>query len=348
MKKVSVIIPVYGVEKYIGDAVRSVLAQTYKNFELIIVDNDSPDRSIEICQQFEDSRIKIIRQKNRGPSGSRNTGIRHAQGDYIAFLDGDDIWLPDKLEKHVTHLDSSPSVGVSFCPSAFIDENGKPLGIYMTSNLTGITPPYIFCRNPVGNGSVGLFRREIFAEIKFQDNLHGTVEDFYFDETFRNLEDVECWLRMAVLTKWQWEGIPEVLTLYRVNTQGSSANVSQQLKSLEQLFEKARSYAPEFIAQWEKPYRGYQLRFLARRLVTLGHGLEAVKLMHRALAANWRLLLEEPRRTLITLAAAYSRWLLPQPLYHWMESLGIKLMGAIQKSRLQVAANPTPASTASL
>ena len=94
MKKVSVIIPVFRVEKYINAAVKSVLEQTYKEIEILIVDDESPDQSVEICKQFKDSRIKIIRQSNRGLAGARNTGIRHAQGEYLAFLDGDDIWLP--------------------------------------------------------------------------------------------------------------------------------------------------------------------------------------------------------------------------------------------------------------
>jgi glycosyltransferase involved in cell wall biosynthesis len=130
MKKVSVIIPVYNVEKYISATVQSVLDQTYKNFELLIVDDGSPDRSIEICQQFDDPRIRIIRQPNRGVAAARNAGIRQAEGEYIALLDADDLWVPQKLEKHVEHLNSMPGVGVSFCRSAFIDPDDKPLGIY--------------------------------------------------------------------------------------------------------------------------------------------------------------------------------------------------------------------------
>ncbi|HEY9298747.1 MAG TPA: glycosyltransferase family 2 protein, partial [Phormidium sp.] len=119
MKQASVIIPVYNVQKYIAAAVQSVLDQTYENFELLIVDDGSPDCSVEVCQQFTDPRIKIIRQKNRGLAGARNTGIRHAQGEYLAFLDGDDFWEPEMLAKNIAHLESSPEVGVSFNRSAF-------------------------------------------------------------------------------------------------------------------------------------------------------------------------------------------------------------------------------------
>ena len=336
MKTVSVIIPVYKVENYIAATVQSVLDQTYENFELLIIDDGSPDRSVEICQQFTDPRIRIIRQENRGVAAARNTGIRHAQGEYIALLDADDIWVPQKLEKHVEHLDNSPEVGVSFCRSAFIDQEGKPLGIYQITKLKDITPLDLFCRTPIGNGSVPVIRREVFEGIRFQDNLYGVTEDFYFDDD-RELhpsEDVECWLRMALQTEWKIEGIAEALTLYRVNPQGHSAQLLKKLKSWERLLEKVRAYAPEQMAQWEKPALAYQLRHLARRAVTLDSGSTAVELANRALVTHGRILIEEPHRTLLTLSAAYSLWLLPRSFYRQMESLALQVAGASQKRRI--------------
>ncbi|HZV11070.1 MAG TPA: glycosyltransferase family 2 protein, partial [Novosphingobium sp.] len=91
---VSVIMPVYNVEPYVAEAITSVLAQTYADFELIIVDDGGQDRSVEICQGFEDPRIRIVHQANRGLAGARNTGILAARGRYLAFLDSDDRWLP--------------------------------------------------------------------------------------------------------------------------------------------------------------------------------------------------------------------------------------------------------------
>lgn len=334
MKKVSVIIPVYKVEKYIATTVQSVLEQTYEDFELLIVDDGSPDRSVEICQQFTNPKIKIIHQDNRGLSGARNTGIRHAQGEYIALLDGDDLWLPEKLEKHVAHLESSPDVGVSFSTSALIDEAGKLLGTYLLPKLKEITPPYLLCDNPIGNGSSAVIRRKVFEDIKFPDNLYGTIEDFYFDEHFRQAEDIDCWLRIAIQTNWQIEGLSEALTLYRVNSGGLSASLLKQLEYLEKVIEKTRSYSPELIAQWELVVKAYQLRYLARSAVRLQAGSMAVKLIHRALAAHSGILLEEPRRTLLTLAAAYSLWFLPQPLYSQMETFALNMTGASQRRRI--------------
>ena len=337
MKKVSVIIPVYKVENYIAATVQSVLDQTYKDFELLVIDDGSPDRSGEICQQFKDPRIKIIRQPNRGVAAARNTGIRQAQGEYIALLDADDLWLPEKLAKHVEHLETSPEIGVSYSRSAFIDEADNPLGIYQMSKLTEVTPLDLLCRTPIGNGSVAVIRREVLEAIKFPANLYGTVEDFYFndDRQLHPSEDVECWLRIAVQTDWKIEGLPEALTLYRVNPNGFSAQLLKKLNSWKKLLEVARSYTPpEQLAEWENPAMAYQLRHLARRAVTLAAGSTAVDLAHQAMSTYWRILVEEPRRTLLTLAAAYSLWLLPGSLYDQMQSLALRMTGANQKRRM--------------
>lgn len=336
-KKVSVIIPVYKVEQYIAAAVQSVLRQTYTNFELIIVDNGSPDRSIEICQKFEDKRIKIIRQENRGPSGSRNTGIRHAQGDYITFLDGDDLWLPDKLATHVEHLNSSPNVGISICYSAFINEAGERMGIYMTPKLTAITPAHVLCRCPMSNGSVSVYRREIFEAVSFQDNLRGQPEICYFNEHMQNLEDVEIWVRMALCDKWLIAGIPQVLTLYRINSSGSSANISRHIDHLDKLVDVIRTYAPDFISEWEKPFKAYQMRFLARRMVTIGDGALAVKLINQALRIYPPIVKEESKRTLITLAAAYLLWLLPPSVYNVTQDFSLKRIQKAQEQRISAS-----------
>jgi glycosyltransferase involved in cell wall biosynthesis len=330
MKKVTVIVPVYKVEKYIATAVASVVAQTYQSWELLIVDDGSPDASVAICQQFNDPRIQIIHQANHGVSAARNTGIRHAQGEIIAFLDGDDVWLPQKLEKHLAHLESSPSVGVSFCRSAFIDESGGLLGIYQLSQLKAIAPSYILYRNPIGNGSAPVIRREVLEAIKYSDAQH----DCYFDEQLHHIEDIECWLRIALQTSWQIAGIPEALTLYRVNSTGASTNELEQLKSLENVLAKTRSYAPEFIAQWERPAKAYQLRFLARRAIRVQATSKAVRLVHQAIATHWRILFEEPRRTLLTLAAAYSLWFLPDSIHKKIEAIALRMTANSQKRRI--------------
>lgn len=334
MLKVSVIVPIYCVEKYIFNTIKSVLDQTYTDFEVLLINDETTDRSLEICQQFLDPRIIIVNQKNRGLAGARNTGIRHARGEYLAFLDGDDLWLPDKLEKHVKHLDNSPSVGLSFSRSAFIDEAGNRLGTFQMPKLSGITASHLLCRNPVGNGSSAVIRREAFEDIRFQTNLDGDSENFYFDESFHRSEDIECWLRVAIQTSWNIEGIPEALTLYRVNSKGLSADLFKQLESWEKVIDKTRTYAPELVAHWESLARSHHLRLLARNAVRLQDGSTAVKFAHKALATNFSILIKEPRQTILTLVAAYLLYFLPVYLYSQVNILSSKVIGAIQRNRI--------------
>jgi glycosyltransferase involved in cell wall biosynthesis len=107
--RVSVIIPVYNGEPTIGAAIQSVLAQTFRDFEIIVVDDGSTDATASILERFA-SRITIIKQANRGFCDARNAGIANSQGGYLALLDADDTWLPSKLEKTIAVLDRSPQV----------------------------------------------------------------------------------------------------------------------------------------------------------------------------------------------------------------------------------------------
>lgn len=333
--KVSVIIPVYGVELYIAATLQSVLNQTLQDFEILIIDDESPDRSVEICQQFTDGRIRIVRQKNRGLAGSRNTGVRHARGEYLAFLDGDDLWEPEKLETHLRHLEGSPTVGVSFSRSAFIDEAGHPLGTYLMPQLTNITLADLLKGNPVGNGSAAVVRRPTLEAIRFEGTRDGVVEDYYFDEAFRRSEDIECWIRITILTEWRIEGLPEALTLYRVNAGGLSANLYKQLESWEQVMAKIRTYAPAAIAPYERQALAYYMQVIARIAIRLRSGSVAVDLSNRAVRTYWRILLEAPRRIVPTLVVSYVLWLTPRSLYGMIESLLTKQSSGMQQRQLQ-------------
>ncbi len=334
MKLVSVVVPVYNVEAYIAETIQSILNQTYSNFEILIVNDGATDRSIEIIQTFDDPRITLIHQENQGVSAARNRGIAQAKGEYIALIDGDDIWVPEKLEKHVQHLENSPQVGLSFCRSAFIDLNGVPLGIYQLPQLTQIDPHHILCRNPIGNGSVPVIRRAALEAIKHPSIQNNSEFFAYFDENLHHLEDVECWLRIALKSEWQVEGIPEVLTLYRVNLGGASTKVDQQIASLEKMLIKTATYAPELVAKWGSMARAYQLRFLSRRMVNLGHEKKAVELVNHALLTSWKIARDEPRRTFLTVAAAYSLYLLPPFIYQRLEAQGMKLTGLFQQKQI--------------
>jgi glycosyltransferase involved in cell wall biosynthesis len=343
---VSVVIPLYNSAATVRATLDSVLAQTYPHLEILVVDDGSTDEGPAICRSYHDPRIRLIQQQNRGLAGARNTGIRHAQGSILAFVDSDDLWLPEKIEKHLQHLGSRPAVGVSYSSSAFIDADGRPLGIYQTPALDGITPELILCRNPVSNGSCVVLRREVLDGIRFEASIYGSTESYWFDDSFRQSEDIECWLRIAVQTAWLIEGIPDALTLYRVSSGGLSANIEKQFASWQRVLAKTATYAPELVRLHGDRALGYQLRYLARRSIREGQPRLGVKLVHQALHHYPRLWREEPLRTLITLMAAHLGAVLPQPVYRFLEQWMMRVTGLMQSLTINRAARKRAALSA--
>lgn len=319
----SIVMPVYNTEKYVRLAIQSVLNQSFRDFELLIIDDQGTDQSMLICHSFADTRIRIISQKNRGLAGARNTGIRHARGRYIAFLDSDDLWHPEKLERHKAHLDSNPKIGVSYAASRMIAENGTPLALTQRPKLRRIHPATVFLRNPVGNGSAPVIRKKALGAIAHTGERVGELN--YFDESFRQSEDIECWMRIALKTDWTFEGIRGELTYYRVNESGLSANVIRQYESWLRVRESVRANAPKFAKTWAKAAEAYQLRYLARRSIRMRDRGLAVKLILRALWLRPQILVAEPFKTISTLGAAICLRCLPTKTYCKLQT---RLMGA--------------------
>ena len=326
MPRVSVVIPLYQTEDYIGAALASVLAQTYGDFEVIVVDDGSRDRGPDIARAVPDPRIRVITQQNRGLAGARNSGIRHAAGEFIALLDADDLWMPRKLEHHVAHLDSDLTLDVSFSASLLIDAGGAGLGLVQQPQSPSCKSEDFFCRNPIGNGSSPVLRRRALDAIAFTDPALGRTG--WFDESFRQSEDVECWVRLATLGQCRFGYIREPLTCYRVNSGGLSANIAAQLATWRRFRDKVASYAPELVALHGRRAEGYQLRYLARRAVRSAGRIAALALMMQALRRHPRMLLDEPVRSLSTLAAALLKCALPGRLFARLEQSALKLATA--------------------
>jgi glycosyltransferase involved in cell wall biosynthesis len=125
---ISVIIPAYNNAEFLGDAIKSVLDQTYPNFELIVVNDASPDNTDEVIKGFDDARIKyIVHKENQGLSAARNTGIHNSVGDYVALLDGDDYFHPDKLKAHVEFFEKNPDIGVTYNARFDLNHSAKTI-----------------------------------------------------------------------------------------------------------------------------------------------------------------------------------------------------------------------------
>ena len=208
---ISVVIPAYNAEKTLGRAIESVLAQTYSNIELIVVEDCSWDNTLKIAASYakKDSRIRVLQnQANLGVAMSRNRGIEEAQGDWIAFLDSDDAWVPSKLKKQAEALQKNPSCSLCFTGSAF--ENDKGVRCAYTLSVPGqLNYEELLKQNLISCSSV-LVKCEVL--IKFP-----MVSDPMIHEDFA------AWLKIlkdgsAAL------GINEPLLVYRLSSQSKSGN----------------------------------------------------------------------------------------------------------------------------
>ena len=184
---VSVIIPLYNGEEHILETLRAVLAQSYQNVEIMIVNDGSTDNSVAIVKQFDDSRIVLIEQKNSGVSVARNTAIMHARGEFVAFLDADDLWHTAKLETQVKQLEHHSDI--DFCYTdrdLFDDVEGLNLSIEIDADSIEKQHlfPLLLKHNHIHCSSV-MVRRSIFAKIGL------------FDVMLDASEDSDLWIRAA-------------------------------------------------------------------------------------------------------------------------------------------------------
>ncbi len=322
---VSVVIPVYNTERYVSEAIRSVLAQTHQDFEIIVVDDGSTDHSRERCARFTDPRIRLVSQKNRGLAGARNRGISESRAPIIAFLDSDDVWEKDKLRRHLSHLERAPEVGVSYSCSSYIDEAGRPLGFYQVPRLRHITPDYQFYYNPVGNGSAVVIRRQTLEDVRGPEKEgHPT----YFDEAFRQAEDYELWMRIILTTSWAIEGIPYPLTRYRINPAGLTAQRERQRSFHELANQKVKERVPELYEQWKSRRRAYFELYMARNCLLDRAPKEALRCLKDAFIADRRAF-GAPQVFLAVAATAQT--LLPPKAYDAFETRAFHMLGRLQR-----------------
>lgn len=218
MPKVSVVIPTYNTARFVGAAVESVLAQTFEDFEVIIVDDGSTDNTREIIARFVDPRIRYVYQENQERSAARNAGIRLARGEYIAFLDADDVWLPEKLALQVSLLETLPAVGLVYT-GAYVMEHGRIFTEQKGKHRGRVVKPLLAVDNIVaGSGCTPMVRRECFDQVGLFDQVSSVIP----------CEDWDMWLRIAM--KYEFDYVPQPLAKCRVH----SANTMKQAERMKQ------------------------------------------------------------------------------------------------------------------
>lgn len=289
--KVSVIIPAYNIDSYITKTLSSLQQQSLSSFEAVVVDDGSSDGTAQKVRDFaaHDTRFRLLQKENGGLSSARNFGMRHASADYIALLDGDDLYEPEKLERHVSILDKNPDVGVVYSASQAIRDDGKPTPIRLSGKPIYPDPlTALLCKNFIGHGSNGAFRKCLLSEVG------------EFDETLRSCEDVDFWLRIAATRRWKFYRDPKVLCGYRVRPSGLSFNIEQMRQSRMQVIESARQRTPEIVEPMLPTAKAYVYRFLSRLALGAGDRVQAKAYIDLALAADASIFYRDPR-SLITL-----------------------------------------------
>jgi len=269
VKTISAIIPTYNYGRFLREAIDSVLAQTYPVLELIVVDDGSTDDTPQILASYGD-RIRAIYQTNGGVGAARNRGIGEARGEYVAFLDSDDIWLPAKLEKEIALFDADPDLGLVHCGAETFDNSGKILFV----SLSG-------CEGWVGPDLLRLERTVIAAPGSGTTVPKRVAEEIGgFDPRLQPSEDWDFCYRIA--ERYRVGFVPEVLVRYRMHGNGIHLNIPRMENGMLMALEKAFRSPDPAVQSLRKHTYGRIHRILAGCYFQTGETRKFVRHMLRS------------------------------------------------------------------
>jgi glycosyltransferase involved in cell wall biosynthesis len=227
---ISVVMPVYNAERYVAQAVESILAQTLADFELLVFDDGSTDRSLEIllAHAERDNRMTVLRRPHRGYVALLNEGIQISRGNYIARMDADDVSLPDRFESQARYMEEDRDCVVLGSNVLVINSCDEPLGVlHQETNPKTIQSLLLNGVNGVIIHPASLMRRETVVTVGG------------YREQFESIEDLDLWLRLA--EKGQLTNLPQILFKYRLNPLGVTAiNFRRQERHIESIINEAR------------------------------------------------------------------------------------------------------------
>jgi glycosyltransferase involved in cell wall biosynthesis len=222
---VSVVIPTYNYAQYLREAIDSVLGQTYSAIEIIVVDDGSSDNSREVLAGYG-AKIKAIFQKNQGVSAARNRGIAESSGDFLAFLDPDDAWLPEKIEKQIAKFEADSEIGLVHVGIENIDSRGKSMGV-SHCGTEGWVLADILLGKPViyGGGSGFMVPRPVIENIGEFDTRMSTSADW----------DIFC----RIAKEYRFSVVRDTLLRYRIHDTNMHKNVDLMERDVILGYEKA-------------------------------------------------------------------------------------------------------------
>lgn len=208
---VSVIVPTYNAEKTILETIQSIQNQTFSDVEIVVINDGSRDRTVEILAAIDDPRLKVFSYENGGLPVARNRGIDRATGHFLSFIDADDLWTPDKLERQLAALAQHPEAGAAYSWTAYIDAESKFLYHGKSVPFEGNIYPQLLLECFIANGSNILVRRECIEAVG------------QFDPTLKSTEDWDFYLRLAA--KYPFALVPQYQILYRRSSGSMTAKV---------------------------------------------------------------------------------------------------------------------------
>ncbi len=300
MPRVSVIIPAYNAAATIAATIESVLGQTFRDFEIIAVDDGSTDRTLEILRGFG-SRIRILEQHNEGPAAARNAGARFSSGEYLAFLDADDVWRPAMMERAVAELEADPAAVLVYFNAVLADSDGRELGTTLVGKGYGHAPSlhelltHLWPIMP----SAAVVRRSAYERCGgYRDELKGA--------SFR-FEDVDFWIRMREQGPFVY--VAEPLVVWRFAWFPAKLKKLPDYSKALHIFER---HLQEYYGVSARPL--VEARMRAPRSILATIGLKALREgdRARARAAFARAIRVDPRR--IKNYLRWARTYLPFPI----------------------------------
>ncbi|MBW4641978.1 MAG: glycosyltransferase family 2 protein [Goleter apudmare HA4340-LM2] len=308
MPKISVIIPAYNAEHTIVETIQSVQQQTFQDFELIIIDDGSKDRTLELLQTINDERLKFFSYENGGVAKARNRGISHANAEYIAFLDADDLWTPDKLELQLAALQKNPEAGVAYSWTYYLSDSPKK--VLFPGNIVyfyGEVYAQLLVNNFLASGSNPLICRKVIESIG------------EFDPACTPCEDWDFYLRLA--TRCFFVVVPKHQILYRQSSNSSSSQIKAVEKAGLLTIQKAYQAAPPKF-QYLKPqslawfYQYCTQQYLKPDVNNIDAVIQAGTRLWMAIRLHPQILLQDYAQSLI-------RWLIKKWILTLVQQVGV-------------------------
>ncbi len=275
MPTISVVIPAYNGERTILETIASVQQQTCSDFELIVINDGSTDRTLELLSTVQDPRLKVFSYSNGGLPTARNRGIAQATGEFITFIDADDLWTPDKLELQLAALQKHPEAGLAYSWTLVMDETGENFHPGKSVSYEGNVYRELLLSNFIASGSNVMLRRKTIESVG------------EFDPTLKSCEDWDYWLRVA--PHWLFVVVPKSQIFYRQSSGGMSSKIDVMDQNHLIVIDRAFSIAPPELKHLKNQSLANKNQFLAQLGLTYVSGSNGAKQARQKLQQAIRL-----------------------------------------------------------